>query len=166
MNRAVVQRNPHDGLLYDRSSGAVWAEAALVNGGNRVLPGAAARLPLLASLLDGPALALLSPRGQLAYSVLANASSIAPHCGPSNEMVTCHLGLALPTAADPGGTKSAAPPPLETLGLRVGGEARQWAEGAWLCFEDSFEHEAWNRAEGPRVVLLLNLRHPSLVATR
>jgi aspartyl/asparaginyl beta-hydroxylase (cupin superfamily) len=31
-----------------------------------------------------------------------------------------------------------------------------------VVFDDSFEHEAWNRSDKPRVVLVLDVWHPEL----
>ena len=45
------------------------------------------------------------------------------------------------------------------------GETRRWTEGAWLCFDDSFEHSVWNLTPEPRTVVVVNIRHPSLWAT-
>lgn len=35
--------------------------------------------------------------------------------------------------------------------------------GKCLVFDDSYEHEVWNRTEGERVLLLFDLWHPDLV---
>ena len=48
--------------------------------------------------------------------------------------------------------------------MRVGlGPPRRWEEGQLLVFDDSFEHEVWNRGEHPRAVLIVHLHHPQLV---
>ena len=89
-----------------------------------------------------------SPIGQVSFSVVESGTRIDEHCGPSNEMITCHLGLIIPDAS------------TEELGISVGGEVRGWEEGEWICFEDSFEHFVWNSSGESRVVLLVNLKHP------
>jgi aspartyl/asparaginyl beta-hydroxylase (cupin superfamily) len=81
------------------------------------------------------------------FSRLAPGAHITPHRGYegySGYVLRCHLGLAVP----PGCT------------LRVGDETRQWQEGRCLVFDDSYEHEAWNRGEGVRTVLLIDFRNP------
>ena len=45
-----------------------------------------------------------------------------------------------------------------------GGGVRSWVEGKVTVFDDSFEHEVWNPSARPRVVLLLDVWHPSLLA--
>jgi aspartyl/asparaginyl beta-hydroxylase (cupin superfamily) len=37
-------------------------------------------------------------------------------------------------------------------------------EGKCLVFDDYFEHEAWNHADGDRIVLIVDMWHPSLSA--
>jgi hypothetical protein len=49
--------------------------------------------------------------------------------------------------------------------LRVGKETRAWREpGQMMVFDDSFEHDVKNYAEGSRVVLAIQLKHPHLRA--
>jgi beta-hydroxylase len=42
----------------------------------------------------------------------------------------------------------------------VGDEVREWEEGRSLVFDDVFEHEAWNDADGTRVVLFVDFVRP------
>jgi len=44
--------------------------------------------------------------------------------------------------------------------LRVGAETRQWKEGEWLLFDDSYEHEVVNDGIDHRYVLAVALLHP------
>jgi aspartyl/asparaginyl beta-hydroxylase (cupin superfamily) len=37
-----------------------------------------------------------------------------------------------------------------------------WQEGKCLVFDDSFEHEVWNKSDSERVVLLIQFWHPDL----
>jgi aspartyl/asparaginyl beta-hydroxylase (cupin superfamily) len=47
-------------------------------------------------------------------------------------------------------------------GFRVGNDTREWVEGkAWL-FDDTIEHEAWNRSDQTRVILLFEIWRPEL----
>ena len=46
--------------------------------------------------------------------------------------------------------------------MKVGGETRRWQEGKCLVFDDSLEHEAWNLAPEPRIVLIIDFWHPDL----
>jgi len=88
----------------------------------------------------------MGPSHQVFCSVLGSNSHIAPHCGPVNTRLTCHLGLVIPPDAT----------------LRVGFELVTWQEGRCLVFDDSFEHEAWNKSNSERIVLLIQFWHPDL----
>lgn len=46
--------------------------------------------------------------------------------------------------------------------IRVGNETRAWKQGAVIFFDDSWEHEVWNRCGRERVVLQLVFAHPDL----
>jgi beta-hydroxylase len=76
------------------------------------------------------------------FSSLAPGTHIQPHTGYPDGLLRCHLGLIVP----------------EQCGLRVADEVRQWREGDCLVFDDTAEHEAWNRSDRTRVVLLLDFR--------
>jgi beta-hydroxylase len=76
------------------------------------------------------------------FSALGPNTHIAPHAGYPDGVLRCHLGLIVP--AD--------------CGIRVGDEIRNWQEGRCLIFDDTFEHEAWNRSDATRIVLLLDFK--------
>ena len=50
----------------------------------------------------------------------------------------------------------------ENCALNVGGELHAWREGHCVSFDDTFEHEAWNRSDRDRVVLILDSWNPDL----
>ena len=81
-------------------------------------------------------------------SVLGPGSRIKPHRDSGNEWITCQLALIVPDAA--------------RCGIRVGGLARTWEEGRCIFFNTSFEHEAWNDCDLPRVVLIADFLHPEI----
>lgn len=77
------------------------------------------------------------------YSRFLPGTHLEPHRGELPGVLRCHLPLVVPEG---------------DLGLRFGAEQRGWREGRCLVFDDSFEHDAWNRGAGPRTVLLLTFR--------
>lgn len=84
------------------------------------------------------------------FSRLAPGTHITPHTGYTDAVLRFHLGL---TEA-------------ENCGLRVGNETREWHPGSTFVFDDTQEHEAWNRGAAERVVLLLDFkRHADGVVT-
>lgn len=81
------------------------------------------------------------------FSKLSADTHIPPHNGLLNTRLICHLPLIVP----------------ENCGsLRVGNEERAWVEGELLIFDDSIEHEAWNRSQQERVILLFEIWRPEL----
>jgi ornithine lipid ester-linked acyl 2-hydroxylase len=78
------------------------------------------------------------------FSALASGTHIAPHNGHPDGVLRCHLGLIVP----------------QDCGIRVGEEIQVWQEGKCLVFNDTVEHEAWNKGDRTRVVLLLDFKAP------
>ncbi len=88
--------------------------------------------------------------GLIYVSRMRPGTHIEAHRGPTNLRVRCHLGIAVPDG---------------DCAIRVGDRSARWREGQCLVFDDSFEHEAWNRAAGDRIVLIVDLWHPGLSST-
>lgn len=84
--------------------------------------------------------------GDVKFSKLTPRSHIPPHCGPSNSRIRLHLGIQADDASV----------------LRVGNETRRWEVGKCLIFDDSYEHEVWNKGESDRIVLILDFWHPEM----
>ncbi|HLP89573.1 MAG TPA: aspartyl/asparaginyl beta-hydroxylase domain-containing protein [Nostocaceae cyanobacterium] len=82
------------------------------------------------------------------FSSLAPGTYIGPHFGATKAVLRFHLGLMVP----------------EQCAIRVDKETRSWEEGKCLIFDDTFEHEAWNRSDKTRVVLLLDFKRPESLA--
>jgi aspartate beta-hydroxylase len=80
------------------------------------------------------------------FSALDPQGHIAPHHATYNWTFNVHLGLIVP----------------DDCALRVKGEARRWEEGKCMVFDGSFEHEAWNRGDFTRFILLIAIYHPDL----
>jgi aspartate beta-hydroxylase len=80
------------------------------------------------------------------FSVLSPGTHILPHTGVTNVRLVTHLPLIVPP----------------DCALRVGGETHVWREGRCVTFDDTFEHEAWNRSGETRVVLIMDSWNPDL----
>jgi aspartate beta-hydroxylase len=83
---------------------------------------------------------------EVMFSVLTPGTHILPHRGVTNTRVVCHLPLVVPDNCE----------------LIVGGERREWREGQAFAFDDTYEHEAWNRGSRTRVVLIVDVWNPHL----
>jgi len=106
-----------------------------------------ARCPRTAALLDDlPLIRLPGATPEVCFSVLTPGSHILPHRGDSNLRSVVHLGLVVPG----------------DCALNVAGEARGWEAGGVLAFDDTYEHEAWNRSDQIRAVLLMDAWNPHL----
>lgn len=133
---------PNNRLLSDPSWGAyyLWQSGAPV-------PGQADRCPAAMAALEAAPMPLIAGRSPMALlSLLKPGTHIAPHHGMLNTRLICHVPLFAP----------------EGCGLRVGSETREWRFGETLIFDDSFEHEAWNRGTQTRVVLLFEIWRPEI----
>lgn len=76
------------------------------------------------------------------FSSLAPGVYIGPHYGYTKEVLRCHIGLVTP----------------ENCAIRVGSDVRSWSPGSCFVFDDTQEHEAWNRSDSTRVVLLFDFK--------
>jgi aspartyl/asparaginyl beta-hydroxylase (cupin superfamily) len=141
-----ASRPPRDyGALLDNLD---WSAFYLIRSGE-VVAEAAARCPRTMEALS--AVPLCESRGStpaVLFSLLRPGVRIPPHTGYTNARLICHLPLIVP----------------EDCALRVGNEVRQWIDGQALIFDDSIEHEAWNRSSKLRVVLLFDIWRPELSA--
>ena len=115
---------------YDETG---WLYLALL--GDGVPPQNRARCPLAARTCEAvPGVV------NAGLSLLRPGTHLFPHRGELPGVLRCHLPLRVPDG---------------DLGLCVGGETRAWRLGRCLVFDDTLEHEAWNHADGDRVVLLV-----------
>jgi tetratricopeptide (TPR) repeat protein len=106
-----------------------------------------AACPNTAAALDALPLARVPGHGpEVLYSVFSPGTHLLPHCGVTNTRVVGHLPLLIP----------------EDCELRVGGEDHHWREGEVVVFDDTYDHEAWNRSDRTRVVMIFDLWNPFL----
>jgi aspartate beta-hydroxylase len=110
-------------------------------------PAHLARCPRTAEALTMAPQCDVAGRGPTAfYSILDAGTAIPPHSGVTNTRLTVHLPLIVPP----------------DCGFRVGGETREWIPGKAWVFDDTIEHEAWNRSDMPRAVLIFDIWNPYL----
>ncbi|HET7400176.1 MAG TPA: aspartyl/asparaginyl beta-hydroxylase domain-containing protein [Usitatibacter sp.] len=107
----------------------------------------AARCPRTMEAIAAVPLAHMPRRSpSVMFSLLRPGAHIPPHTGLVNTRLICHLPLIVPG---------------ECL-FRVGNETRRWVEGRAWAFDDTMEHEAWNRTAATRVILLFEVWRPEL----
>ncbi len=81
------------------------------------------------------------------FSVFQPGTHLPSHQAHNRGVLRYHLGLIVPD-------------PPDSCQLRVLDDVISYREGESILFDDTFEHEAWNRGEGPRVTLLLEVDRP------
>lgn len=86
------------------------------------------------------------------FSCLQPRTHIRPHIGYfqySNYILRAHLGIIIP----------------QGTALKVNGTEKHWEAGKVFVFDDTFRHEAYNKSNEMRVVLMIDFRYegdPSL----
>lgn len=78
------------------------------------------------------------------FNLLESKAKILPHCGDTNGIYRCHLGLDIPEG-------------LPNCGFRVRDEKKAWENGKMLIFMDAYEHEAWNESSKDRYIFLIDV---------
>ena len=120
----------------------LWKEGAPV-------AAALARCPATAAAVERLPLCRMPGRTPtVLFSLLRAGAHIPPHTGYVNTRLICHLPLIVPPVCE----------------FRVGNETRPWVEGSAFAFDDTIEHEAWNRSAADRVVLIFDVWRPELSA--
>jgi aspartate beta-hydroxylase len=105
------------------------------------------RCPHTAALLhELPLVRVRAHAPEALFSVLRPGSHILPHRGVTNTRLVTHLPLIVPP----------------DCAIRVGGEIHAWQEGRAVTFDDTMEHEAWNRSGETRVVMILDCWNPDM----
>ncbi len=91
-----------------------------------------ARCPALRSILERHR-TLTTHAGLMYFSCLDPSARVAPHRGPTNVRLRCHLGLDVPAGC----------------GIQVGGVTGDWKEGRCIVFDDSFVQRGLERERPP-----------------
>lgn len=108
-----------------------------------------ARCPATTAILERlPLVRIPEHAPEICFSVLTPGTHILPHHGSTNARLVTHLPLIVPNDCE----------------IRVGGEPHVWEEGRCITFDDTFEHEAWNRSDKTRAVLIVDGWNPHLTA--
>ncbi len=118
-----------------------WSTFFLIRNGKR-LDDPLALCPRTAALLESAPLCEVPGHAPTAFfSVLAPRTRIPPHTGVTNARLIVHLPLVVPPGCS----------------YRVGAERREWREGKAWVFDDTFEHEALNDGDTPRILLIFDV---------
>jgi hypothetical protein len=84
---------------------------------------------------------------EVCFSIMRPGAHILPHRGVTNARAVLHLGLDIP----------------DGCALHLTGVAEQaWQVGRCFAFDDTYEHEAWNKSPHTRTILLGDIWNPYL----
>lgn len=84
---------------------------------------------------------------EVCFSIMQPGTHILPHRGATNSRAVLHLGLDIP----------------DHCRLNLPGIAElSWQEGKIFAFDDTYLHEAWNRSDKTRAVILADIWNPYL----
>jgi aspartyl/asparaginyl beta-hydroxylase (cupin superfamily) len=109
-------------------------------------PGLAKCPKTMAALTDAPLTQIPNRAPSILFSKLAGGAHIPPHTGMLNTRLVAHLPLIVPAGCE----------------FRVGNDMRVWEEGKAWVFDDTIEHEAWNRSGVDRYILIFDVWRPEL----
>jgi aspartyl/asparaginyl beta-hydroxylase (cupin superfamily) len=146
-----VEAEPNRPLFDDKGlvGNPDWSAFYLMRAGAPVEENAARCPATMAALAEAPLCRIPGRTPSILFSLLQPGMHIAPHHGFMNARYICHLPLVVP----------------EGCAMRVGSQTRSWTEGKACVFDDSIEHEAWNRnVDHLRVVLIFDVWRPELTA--
>jgi len=108
-----------------------------------------ARFPRAAAAVEALPLSDLPGRTPtIFFSLLRPGTHLPAHTGVSNIRTIIHLPLIVPPGCS----------------FRVGGETRTWRVGEAWAFDDTIEHEAWNRSDQLRAILIFDVWNPHITA--
>ena len=107
-----------------------------------------ARAPQTAAAVEALPLSDLPGRTPtIFFSLLQPGAHLPAHTGVSNVRTIIHLPLIVPPGCS----------------FRVGGETREWKVGEAWAFDDTIEHEAWNRSDQVRAILIFDVWNPYIM---
>jgi len=131
------------GMLENRDWSTIflWEDGAPVEQHTKLCP------TIFETVLENAPLCHIGPRApSVMLSLLRPSAHIPPHTGMLNCRYICHLPLIIPSGC----------------GFRVGERQIEWEEGKMLMFDDTVQHEAWNKGSENRVVLIFDIWRPEL----
>ncbi|HEY6179835.1 MAG TPA: aspartyl/asparaginyl beta-hydroxylase domain-containing protein [Kofleriaceae bacterium] len=129
------------------TAGGAWDAYFFYVDGERVDPHHAACPKVSAVLAELPLDHVREHGPEVCFSIMRPGAHILRHRGVTNARAVLHLGLEIP------GDCALNLPAVEQL---------TWQPGKCFAFDDTYEHEAWNRSDTTRTILLADIWNPYL----
>ncbi|MBT9444753.1 MAG: aspartyl/asparaginyl beta-hydroxylase domain-containing protein [Hyphomonadaceae bacterium] len=128
--------------LVDNSA---WTAFFLMKEGARTV--GADRCPnTMAALSNAPLAAIPNRTPAVLFSRLTPGAHIPAHTGMINTRLICHLAVKT----------------NQHCAFRVGNETRVWEQGKAWVFDDTIDHEAWNKSDEDRTILIFDIWRPDI----
>ncbi|MBC7696040.1 MAG: aspartyl/asparaginyl beta-hydroxylase domain-containing protein [Burkholderiales bacterium] len=89
----------------------------------------------------------------IGFNLLEPKAVIKTHCGDTNAIIRCHLGLIIPEENN-------------NCALKVNNEIRNWQQGKVIGFTDAYDHEAWNKTNQKRIIMLFDVLKPEFLTSK
>jgi aspartate beta-hydroxylase len=136
-----------DGYVGGTNPNASWDAYFFYRHGERYAEHHA-RCPRMSGALDSIELCRIAHQApEVCFSVIRPQTTIMAHHGSTNTRLVMHLPLIVP----------------RDCALHVIGHGEHhWKEGELMMFDDTFLHEAWNRSDEPRLIVLMDCWNPHL----
>ncbi|AVP99312.1 aspartyl beta-hydroxylase [Ahniella affigens] len=134
------------GNYLGKAPGAAWNALFFYRGGTRFHRNHDACPQTSAALAACDLVHIGGHAPEVCFSILAPGTHILPHTGVTNIRLVVHLPLLIP----------------KDCALSVAGERHTWEPDQVMVFDDTFEHEAWNKSPDTRIILLMDTWHPDL----
>lgn len=129
------------------TAGGAWDAYFFYCDGERIDAHHAACPRVSATLAELPLDHVRDHGPEVCFSIMRPAAHILPHRGVTNARAVLHLGLEIPDGC--------------ALNLPAV-EQVEWQPGRCFAFDDTYEHEAWNRSDTTRTILLADIWNPYL----
>ncbi len=136
------------GPWHELNKSRRWSAYYLWNQGGAQAPHLARCPRTIQALAAAPLFDVPARDPTVFFSLLEAKTQIPPHSGATNTRLTVHLPLIVPP----------------DCGLRVGSETHALMPGKAWVFDDTIEHEAWNRSDAPLATLVFDVWNPFLSA--
>jgi aspartyl/asparaginyl beta-hydroxylase (cupin superfamily) len=155
--RAVIDGDGVQPFHYDvpdaqrgsLTAGGAWDAYFFYEDGQRVDAHHAACPEVSAVLAQLPLDHVRDHGPEVCFSIMRPGAHILPHRGVTNARAVLHLALDIPSGCA-----------LNLVGVQQVG----WEVGRCFAFDDTYLHEAWNRSDTTRVILLGDIWNPYLRA--
>lgn len=142
----VAVPEEQEGIWRELNRSTKWSSYHLYRNGERVEKHAERCRRTLEAVEALPLVWMQGQAPEVFFSILEPRTHIPPHFGTANYKLAVHLPLVVPSGC----------------ALRVGDRTRGLVPGKCIVFDDSFEHEEWNRSDEIYAVLTFGIWNPEV----